>query len=88
MLAICVASTQALALSRLAGGWTLAHVGSEALDVLAAAAPGAALSLARAVAQAVEAPVSAAPAEPAKVEAPAEPELLPEGMTFDGVAWR
>lgn len=88
LLALALAPSRELVLARLAGGWSLAQAGAEALDVLAAAgqAVGALLGLARAMAGAVQAPTSAAP--PVAPVAPAEPVLLPEGMTFDGIPWR
>lgn len=85
LLALSLPQTQGAALVRLAGGWSLALVGADALDVLSAArAPAALLALARAASSACLAPVvAAAPAE----APPVAPPLLPDGMTFDGLPW-
>lgn len=88
LLGLTLPPSRDLLLVRLAGGWSLAQAGGDVLDVLVPAGHpiSALLSLARAVAGAVQAPTAAAP--PAAPVAPAEPALLPEGMTFDGIPWR
>lgn len=88
LIALGLAPTRDLVLSRLAGGWSLVQTGAEALDVLAASGHAlvALLALARAAAGAVQAPTL--PAASAAPVAPAEPALLPDGVTFDGIPWR